>query len=145
MQRRARSCSSRLCSLSPTHACWVPGRSSRRRFRKRRVGAPKDLEDAIDEAAKSVESTLQILHYELDVVLPTKRQLTSLFNNLIEKGPAGKIPPGYVDHLVLAAGGPRNLTSHGQGPTVREVPEELADASIAAAATAITLLAHYLP
>jgi NAD(P)-dependent dehydrogenase (short-subunit alcohol dehydrogenase family) len=123
----------------------VPGRSSRRRFRKRRVGAPKDLEDAIDEAAKSVESTLQILHYELDVVLPTKRQLTSLFNNLIEKGPAGKIPPGYVDHLVLAAGGPRNLTSHGQGPTVREVPEELADASIAAAATAITLLAHYLP
>jgi hypothetical protein len=114
-------------------------------LRKRRGGTPKDLEDAIDEAAKSVESILQILHHELGVALPTRRQLSSLFSNLIEKGPAGRIPPGYVDHLVLAAGGPRNLTSHGQGATVREVPDELADASIAAAATAITLLAHYLP
>ena len=114
-------------------------------LRKRRAGTPKDLEDAIDEAAKSVESILQVLHDELGVSLPAKRQLSSLFSNLIEKGPPGKIPPGYIDHLVLAAGGPRNLTSHGQGPTVREVPEELADASIASAATAITLLAHYLP
>jgi len=114
-------------------------------LRKRRAGTPTDFEDAIDEAAKSVESILQVLHHELGVGLPAKRQLSSLFSNLIEKGPAGKVPPGYVDHLVLAAGGPRNLTSHGQGATVREVPDELANASIAAAATAITLLAHYLP
>jgi len=114
-------------------------------LRKRRGGTPKELEAAIGKPADAVESVLQILHHELGVALPTRRQLSSLFSNLIEKGPEGKIPPGYVNHLVLAAGGPRNLTRHGQGPTVREVPEELADASIAAAATAITFLAHYLP
>ncbi len=32
-----------------------------------------------------------------------------------------------------------------RAPEIRQVPEELADASIAAAATAITFLAHYLP
>jgi hypothetical protein len=56
--------------------------------------------------------------------------------------PLGVLP----SKLIAAASGPRNnMASHGQGATVREVPEELADASIAAAATAITLLAHYLP
>ena len=54
-----------------------------------------------------------------------------------------QILPPYVTNLVTAAAGPRN--SHGQGAAVRGVPEELADASITAAATAITLLAHYLP
>jgi hypothetical protein len=111
---------------------------------KRRGGAPKDLEDAVDEAAKSVESVLKVLHHENAVPLPAKPQLTSLFNNLASSNV--EVLPGYLDHLVRAAGGPRNhMASHGQGTRVREVPEELADASIAAAAVAITLLAHYLP
>ena len=111
-------------------------------LRKRRGGTPKDLEDAIDEAAKSVESILQILHHELGVTPPRSQQVTPLFNSLVT---ANKLP-GYVDKLIAAASGPRNnMASHGQGATVREVPEELAEASIAAAATAITLLAHYLP
>ena len=54
--------------------------------------------------------------------------------------------PQYVSNLVTAPAGPRNkMASHGQGATVRVVREELADASIASAATAITFLAHYLP
>jgi hypothetical protein len=54
--------------------------------------------------------------------------------------------PRYVTNLVTAAAGPRNgMAAHGQGATVRHVPAELADASIAAAAMAITFLAHYLP
>ena len=111
---------------------------------KRRQGAPKDLEDAVDEAAKSVESALKILHHERGVPLPAKEQLAGLFNRLASD--AVNILPGYLDHLVLAPGGPRNhMASHGQGTSVREVPEELADAAIAAAAVAITLLAHYLP
>lgn len=111
-------------------------------LRKRRLGDAKDLEDAIDEAAKAVESILQVLHHELGVTPPRNQQVTPLFNSLVS---ANKLP-GYVDKLIAAASGPRNnMASHGQGATVREVPEELADASIAAAATAITLLAHYLP
>ena len=108
---------------------------------KRRVGTPKNLEDAVDEAAKSVESILKILHHELGVTPPRSQQVTSLFNSLVT---TNKLP-GYVDKLIAAASGPRNnMASHGQGATVREVPEELADASIAAAATAITFLARYL-
>jgi len=111
-------------------------------LRKRRLGTPKDLEDAVDEAAKAVESTLKVLHDEHSVNRPRNEQISSLFGTLV----AAQILPGYVDKLVAAAAGPRNhMASHGQGATVREVPEELAEASIAAAATAITLLAHYLP
>jgi hypothetical protein len=109
---------------------------------KRRRGAPKDLEDAVDEAAKSVESVLKVLHHEHNVALPAKQQISSLFNTLVTT----RVLPGYIDQLIAAPAGPRNhMASHGQGGTVREVPAELADASIAAAAVAITFLAHYLP
>jgi hypothetical protein len=111
-------------------------------LRKRRRGAAKDLEDAIDEAAKSVESVLQILHDEHSVARTGKEAVQALFIALTK----ATILPSYVSSLVTAAAGPRNaMAAHGQGATVREVPEELADASIAAAATAITFLAHYLP
>ena len=111
-------------------------------LRKRRGGTPKDLEDAVDEAAKSVESILQVLAIELRVKPPRSQQVTPLFDSLVA---AGKLP-GYVDKLIAAAAGPRNhMASHGQGGRVREVREELAEASIASAATAITFLAHYLP
>jgi hypothetical protein len=54
--------------------------------------------------------------------------------------------PGYLDHLVLAVGGPRNhMAGHGPGAEIRTVPDGLAEASIAAAATAITILAKRLP
>ena len=108
---------------------------------KRREGTPKDLEDAVDEAAKSVESILKVLHDERSVTRPRSQQVTPLFNSLV----TANAIPSYVDKLIAAASGPRNnMASHGQGATVREVPEELADASIAAAATAITFLARYL-
>jgi len=111
-------------------------------LRKRRLGAAKDLEDAIDEAAKAVESTLQVLHDEHSVTRTGKEPLQALFNSLAK----AQIVPPYLLNLVTAVGGPRNaMAAHGQGAMVRAVPEELADASIAAAATAITLLAHYLP
>lgn len=111
-------------------------------LRKRRRGAPKDLEDAVDEAAKAVESTLQVLHDQHGVARTGKEPVSALFTSLRN----AEVLPAYVANLVTAASGPRNsMASHGQGGTVREVPEELADASIAAAATAITFLAHYLP
>jgi HEPN domain-containing protein len=111
-----------------------------RALRKRRAGATKDLEDAIVAAARSVESVLKVLHDERAVPRPKTEVVSELFKSL-KDAPL----PGYVANLVTAAAGPRNYVAHGPGGTVRQVPEEVADASIAAAATAITLLAHYLP
>lgn len=116
-------------------------------LRKLRGGTPKDLEDAVDEAAKAVESMLKVLHHEHKIPLPNKHEAASLFGRL-SSNHSGRtaLLPGWIDHLVLAAGGPRNnMASHGQGVTIRVVRRELADASVAAAATAITFLAHYLP
>jgi hypothetical protein len=111
-------------------------------LQKRRSGAAKDLEDAVDEAAKCVESILQVLHDECGVTRSGTEAVAQLFGSLRD----ANVLPRYIANLVTAAAGPRNqMAAHGQGGTVREVPEELAEASIAAAATAITLLAHYLP
>lgn len=114
----------------------------REALHKRASGANKDLEDAIDEAAKAVESTLRALYNAHWLQPPKRRQLRPLFDGLVKAA----VLPGYVDHLISAPAGPRNnMASHGQGETVRTIPVELADASIAAAATAITFLSHFLP
>jgi hypothetical protein len=42
-------------------------------LRKRRLGTPKDLEHAVVEAAKAVESVLQVLHDECGVTRPLAR------------------------------------------------------------------------
>jgi hypothetical protein len=115
-----------------------------RALRKRRAGATKDLEDAMVAAARSVESVLKVLHDAHDVEKPSRQELAALFNRLAHKDV--EVLPGFMENLVLAAGGPRNhMAGHGPGADARLVPDELADASIAAAATAITFLAHYLP
>jgi hypothetical protein len=115
-----------------------------RALRKRRAGTTKDLEDAMVAAARSVESVLKILHDAHDVEKPSRQELAALFNRLAHKDVG--VLPGFMENLVLAVGGPRNhMAGHGPGADVRLVPDELADASIAAAATAITFLAHYLP
>jgi HEPN domain-containing protein len=115
-----------------------------RALRKRRTGATKDLEDAIIAAAKAVESVLKVLYDEHGVKKPAKHELAGLFNGLAR--PEVAVLTGYVQQLVLAVGEPRNhMAGHGPGSDVRDVPEDLADASIAAAATAISYLAHQLP
>jgi hypothetical protein len=105
--------------------------------RRRRGGTPKDLQHAILEATKAVETVLKVLLRERGVTPPAKQQLAAMFNRLENVG----VLPGYADHLIQAPGGPRNQVAHGEGAST----PALADASIAAAATAITFLAHYLP
>ena len=133
-----------LVALADSRLQGGPRDDFERALRKRRLGAAKDLEDAILAAAKAVESTLKVLYEEHHVTKPSKHELAGLFNGLAR--PDVGVLPGYVQYLVLAVGEPRNhMAGHGPGPDVREVPEDLADASIAAAATAITYLAHQLP
>jgi HEPN domain-containing protein len=108
----------------------------------RRRGGVKELEDAIEESCKAVESTLKILIAEFRLTPPKSQQLVPLYDRLAAEDKL----PGYMKDAICASGRPRNhLSSHGQGPQIREIPEEVADAAIAAAATAITFLAHYLP
>lgn len=133
-----------LLALADARLHGGPRDDFERALRKRRAGATKDLEDAIIAAAKAVESVLKVLYAEHNVKKPSKHELTGLFNGLAR--PEVSILPGYVQQLVLAVGEPRNhMAGHGPGSDVREVPEDLVDASIAAAATAITYLAHQLP
>lgn len=133
-----------LVALGDPRLCGGPRDDFERALRTRRLGAAKDLEDVIIAAAKSVESVLKVLYDEHDVKKPSKHELGALFNGLAHANV--RVLPGYVQQLVLAVGEPRNnMAGHGPGATIREVPEWLADASIAAAATAITLLAHHLP
>jgi hypothetical protein len=106
-------------------------------LRRRRGGTPKDLQHAILEATKAVETVLKVLLRERGVKPPDRQQLAAMFNRLASEG----VLPGYADHLIQAPGGPRNQVAHGEGAST----PELADASVAAAATAITFLAHYLP
>ena len=132
-----------LLALADARLQRGPRDDFERALRKRRIGAAKDLEDAILAAAKAVESTLKVLYEEHKIQKPAKHELAGLFNGLAR--PDVAILPGYVQYLVLAVGEPRNhMAGHGPGSDVRAVPEELADASIAAAATAITYLAHRL-
>lgn len=107
----------------------------------RRHGDPKSLEDAIDEAAKAVESALKAVLDSRGVARPSRQSVDALWLAAV----GTHILPVYLHHLVTAAAGPRNhMASHGQGTEIREVSAQLADATLGAAATAITLLAHYL-
>jgi len=109
---------------------------------KRRAGGLKNYEDAIDEAAKSVESTLKVLIGANRFALPPKQGALSLFGVLTQN----RALPGYLQKLVTAAADIRNHTAaHGQGAVAREASAEDADAAIGSAATALTRLAHYLP
>jgi hypothetical protein len=115
-----------------------------RALHKCRLGAPGDLVEVMIAAARSVESVLKVLYEEHDVKSPSKHELGGLFNGLAHKDVG--VVPGYLEHLVLAVGGPRNhMAGHGPGAEIRKVPDGLAEASIAAAATAIALLAKHLP
>lgn len=109
---------------------------------RRRAGGLKNYEDAIDEAAKSVESVLKVLIGARGLDMPSRQGARSLFNKLTENG----VLPGELQSLASAAADLRNHSAaHGQGATVRNVPPGLADAAIGSAATAVTLLARYLP
>jgi hypothetical protein len=107
-----------------------------------RVGTQKDLEDAIDEAAKSVESTMKVLVSETNTAPPNTATATPLFNALRD---AGQLP-AHADHLVLAAARIRNQRGgHGAGAQPRQIEPAEAIATVNAAATAIAFLAARLP
>lgn len=111
---------------------------------KRRTGTPKDLEDAIDEAAKAVESAMEVVLDAHSIPLPPKSKKTAepLWTALRD----GKIVPTPTKDAILAPSRLRNVFSgHGTGASPRVVPDDTPDLAIQAASAALTYLARRLP
>lgn len=106
-----------------------------------RVGTTKELEDAVEEVAKSVESTMKVLLADKGVALPKNPTATPLFGALRTSG----VVPAETDHAVLAAARIRNAQGgHGAGSAPRQVPEAIAQLAVRSAAVAITYLHSHL-
>jgi hypothetical protein len=102
-----------------------------------RVGTQKELEDAIEEAAKSVESALKVLAAETSTITAGNATVARLFDALKAAGHL----PDYSDNLVQAAARIRNKAGgHGAGGQPRQIAQDIAIAAVNAAATAIVLI-----
>lgn len=111
-------------------------------LRALRGGAQKQLEDAIEESAKAVESAMKVLADESNLPRTGKETARPLIDMLAQ----GRVIPAHVDQLIFAAARIRNAAGgHGTGGTARVTPEDLAAACVAAAGVAITYLGNKLP
>jgi hypothetical protein len=106
------------------------------------AGAQKDREDAIEEAAKSVESAMKVLIAEKALTVAATATATPLYNALKDGGAL----PAYTDNVVLAAARIRNkMGGHGAGAQPRQIDLDIATAAVNAAAAALVLLGGRLP
>lgn len=109
---------------------------------KSRSVRPKDLEDAVEESRKAVESAMKVVLQARGVTLSGKETTWPLHNALVANG----VLPQHTDQIITAAARLANAdASHGAGTEVRDVRPYIARAAVAAAANAITLLAARLP
>jgi hypothetical protein len=107
-----------------------------------RSGNEKALEDAIEESAKAVESTMKVLIDESKLTRSGKETADPLIRILAQ----GNVIPAHVDQMLFAAARIRNAAGgHGTGSVPRHTPEDLAVACVAAAGVAITYLGGKLP
>lgn len=107
-----------------------------------RAGTDKDREDAIEEAAKSVESAMKVLAAEHRIRLSGKEAARALFDALVK----GSVVVAEADQAVLAASRLRNAYGgHGAGSHPRVVPEGVPELTLRSAASAISYLGRLLP
>lgn len=106
------------------------------------AGRPKDVEDAIEESRKAVESAMKVLIDARGLDRPARETTSPLIKVLVNGG----VIEEQTDDLLRAAARIANgLASHGAGGQIRQVPDDLAAATVSAAATAISFLAARLP
>jgi hypothetical protein len=108
-------------------------------LRQRRKGDAKAIEHAVVSAAKAVESVMKVIVLERELTVK-EENAEALCNKLTQE----KIIPGYYRHLILACPQLRNREGAHGSATPRVVSADVADAAIATAASAITLLARVL-
>jgi len=120
---------------------------ARSEFETARAELTKNTEtsrkQSVAEACNAVESAMKVLAAEGDVPLDDKRQgASTLFQALAD----ANVVDRNVENVVTGAARVGNrLGRHGAGATPHTVSEEVASATVAAAAVAITYLAKHLP
>jgi hypothetical protein len=107
-----------------------------------RDGARKDREDAIDEAAKGVESAMKVVLDEHNIPRSGRETAFPLWEMVRDNTAA----IAEMDHLVTATARLRNVHGgHGAGGAPRDIPPAVAEAAVHAAAGALNYLATLLP
>jgi hypothetical protein len=107
-----------------------------------RAGTPKDLEDAIEEAGKAVESAMKVLLAEREISHSGDETAEPLWNLLRE----GSVVPPKTKDAVLSTSRLRNeYGGHGQGKEIRDIPAGIPALTVRSAAATITYLAGLLP
>jgi hypothetical protein len=114
-----------------------------------REGTPQSHQHAVAMACNAVESGLTVLLREHDQPVPNKPVLGNLLKaaraaELFPTGSNGKSAP--IEHVLAAAGHFGNERGrHGAGEEPHDVQPDEAEAVVAAAAVALTLIARRLP
>lgn len=106
------------------------------------LGTPTSLRQSVHESACAVEGSMKVLLAQRGVPYDEKDAAFKLFDHLVN----AEIVPRFMEYCVLAAASPRNKRGgHGAGEAPHEVPQEIAEGVIAAAAVAISYLCKLLP
>ncbi len=106
------------------------------------LGTATALRQSVHESACAVEGTMKVLLTQRGVPYDEKDAAFKLFEHLVAAG----IVPQFMQYCVLGAASPRNKRGgHGAGEVPHEVPQEMAEAVIASAATSISYLHNLLP
>jgi hypothetical protein len=106
------------------------------------LGTPTSLRQSVHESACAVEGAMKVLLTQRGVPYDEKDAAFKLFDHLVN----GEIVPRFMEYCVLAAASPRNKRGgHGAGEAPHDVPQEIAEAVIAASAVAVSYLCKLLP
>jgi hypothetical protein len=106
-----------------------------------RAGTPKDLEDAIEEAGKAVESAMGVVldAHGIDAPVRTAERLWQALRD-------GGIVETPTHHAIVSTSRLRNeWGGHGQGAEIREIPAGIPALAVRSAAATLAYLAELLP
>lgn len=114
-----------------------------------REGTPQSYRRAVAEACNAVESGLKVLLTEHGVALPNQQHVDALLTTCRDAGifPPAVSQPGVPAEQIIT--GPARFGNrrgrHGAGPVPHDVEPDEAEAVVASAAVALTLIARRLP
>lgn len=106
-----------------------------------RRGTPKDREDAIEEAAKAVESAMKVVLADR-LVARTGTETAEPLRNLLREN--GIVPPKTKDAILGASRLRNEYGAHGAGEQARVTPESIESLAVQTAAAAVVYLAARL-
>ena len=106
------------------------------------TGTPTALRQSVHESACAVEGVMKVVLGQNGVTHDEKDTAFTLFGHLV----AANLVPEFMRFVVLGAASPRNkCAGHGAADVPHVVPQEMAEAVMASAATAVAYLHALLP